>query len=360
MTPALLLGFSLSAPAAPPPAAPDVRDTVEKGLTWLAKQQKEDGSWAGTNVHYPTLITSTAGLAFLMEGSTPAEGVYAPNIRKIIAWIERTTRANGPLANQDTNEQFQYIQSHATALLFLACAYDCDTDAERRARVKKLLDKAVAFLADCRSTRGGWGHIRARDIGNYDDSYSTATVLHALLAARKAGIEVPKDLTDKALEYLVKCTGPDGSVVFNLPLNGTAVTRPGSGTPYVSATVAAAVSGSDGPRPAVYGAWVQHASAARDTNNLRVGGIPGLLIHVNVARVVFGLGETGHGRLAPGLRAEELLQWSAYRAKLFKAVKAAQQQDGAWPDQTYGPAYATAVALLILQLDNDFLPAFSR
>ena len=54
------------------------------------------------------------------------------------------------------------------------------------------------------------------------------------------------------------------------------------------------------------------------------------------------------------------MRWSAYRALLFKAVKATQGKDGSWPDVYIGPAYSTALALMILQLDNDFVSAFSR
>ena len=48
------------------------------------------------------------------------------------------------------------------------------------------------------------------------------------------------------------------------------------------------------------------------------------------------------------------------RAKLYKAVVATQKPDGSWADVSFGPEYATPVALVLLQLDNDFLTAFSR
>jgi hypothetical protein len=54
------------------------------------------------------------------------------------------------------------------------------------------------------------------------------------------------------------------------------------------------------------------------------------------------------------------VKWSAYRAALFKELKDAQGKDGAWVDKTSGPTYPTALALVILQFDNEYLPAFSR
>ena len=70
------------------------------------------------------------------------------------------------------------------------------------------------------------------------------------------------------------------------------------------------------------------------------------------------LGENGHRALDPN--ADEPLRWTEYRARLYAHLKDAQSANGSWGDQSIGPEYATSLALIILQLDNDFLPAFSR
>ena len=80
--------------------------------------------------------------------------------------------------------------------------------------------------------------------------------------------------------------------------------------------------------------------------------------HLAVARVAYGLGDRGHRALDPAARDSEVLAWSAHREALFKYLKATQTADGTWIDQFIGPAYSTALALVILQLDNNYLPAF--
>src|SRR5438046_28748 len=96
MTAVTALALVLTAPPAGSDA-PDVSGRVRAGLKWLAAQQNEDGSWAGTNGRLPTFATAHAGLALLMEGSTPKDGTHAPHLRKAVAWMEQNAQRDGRL-----------------------------------------------------------------------------------------------------------------------------------------------------------------------------------------------------------------------------------------------------------------------
>ena len=360
-----VLALALLAPAAPPPpAAPDVKQTVRTGLKWLADQQKMDGSWPSLNDFAPTTTTVTAALALLMEGSTLKDGAYAPHLRKFLVWLEKHTNDQGRLASNTQNEQFQYVPLHSNALVVLACMYDTDDDPARRERLEKMLVKATKYLLDQQGPRGGFGFVGAKDPngGGYDDSQSTATALQALLAVRKVGIEVPTAATDKALRYLAKATNRDGGVIYST--FGGAVPMGNDGQPGISATAAAGALTGDGARPEQLAAWVRNTRStnpAPQPQFLRNGGTYILIQQYQACRVAFALGETGHRRLDPTARDEDLFRWSVHRAKVYKALKESQGKNGSWPDdQAIGPVYATALALVILQLDNDYLPALSR
>jgi hypothetical protein len=78
------------------------------------------------------------------------------------------------------------------------------------------------------------------------------------------------------------------------------------------------------------------------------------------ARVAFALGENGYKRLDPLARDSDLVRWSSYRPVAHDALKDQQLADGSWADTVNGPVYSASLALVILQLDNGYLPAFSR
>ncbi len=347
----------LTTPAPTSSAGP----TVQVGLKWLASQQKADGTWDSLNGFAPTTTTATAGLALLMEGSTPKDGAYAPHIRKTIAWLETNTSDKGMLASNGQNEMYQYIPSHSQALLFLVCAYDADDDPERRTRIAKVLTKATAFLVEQQTARGGWGFVGSRPGNDYDDSQSTATVLQALLAVRKAGIKVPRKATDGAVQYLSKATNNEGGIIYSI--FGGQVPRGNDGQPMISSMAAAGALMQDGSRPELLAKWVKYANGtntAQQLQLLRTNGIYAIPHQHHLSRVAFALGENGHRKLDPDASEESLLRWSVHRARLFKVLKETQGKDGNWPDQNFGPVYSTALTLVILQLDNDYLPAFSR
>jgi hypothetical protein len=343
------LALALTTPAAQPePSAPDVRDTVEKGLKWLAEQQQEDGRWVGRADSLPTTTTALAGLALLMEGSTPRSGTYAANIRKAVEWVEKHAAGSGLLGNAHRTENSRPVPGHAYALLFLACAYDVDDDPQRRDRLRRVLARAVAYSGQSQTARGGWGFLPARDGAGTDDPLTTVEMLHALLAARKAGIEVPEKITDSATEYLVRATAGNGGV------------GGGSVQPYLTPGAAGALLKEPGPRPAAFTRWLSYLQAipvqpwpARANANT-------MLTHLHAARLAFALGETGHARLDPAAKDGGPLRWSAFRAAVFPGIKANQSANGGWLETVPGPVHGSAIALIILQLENDYLPAFSR
>src|SRR5690242_16500533 len=87
----VLLGWAVVAVRAEEVPA-EYRATVKKGLEWLARNQSKDGHWEAFGGQYPVTMTSMAGMALLMEGSTIREGRYKDNIRRAVDWLmQRTT-----------------------------------------------------------------------------------------------------------------------------------------------------------------------------------------------------------------------------------------------------------------------------
>src|SRR5262249_7436701 len=137
------------------------RETVRKGLEWLAKQQNREG-WFGANGNqYPVSMTALAGIAFLMEGSTIREGKYSQNIKKAAEWLmdrsEKGRKRHGLIGNtENPTEAGRYMYGHGFATLFLACLYGDEENEKRRERLKDILTRAVEYIGNAQSTQGGW------------------------------------------------------------------------------------------------------------------------------------------------------------------------------------------------------------
>src|SRR5271155_5737580 len=73
----------------------EYRETIKKGLDWLAKTQFKDGHWEGVNGQYAVSMTALGGMAMLCEGSTIREGKYRDNIRRAANWLMDRVQPNG-------------------------------------------------------------------------------------------------------------------------------------------------------------------------------------------------------------------------------------------------------------------------
>jgi hypothetical protein len=357
-----LLAATLAAPPEIP--APDVRENVREGLQWLADHQTKDGYWTGRANGPKTTPTAYAGLALLMQGSTLGDGTYAPHLRKAVAWFEKIAQPDGALVPDDPFDRVQPIPNHSAALLFLASAYDADEDEPRRTRLRKLLDAAVKYSADAQTTSGGWS-LRPGPAGrDTATTRNTVAVLQSLHAARRAGIAVPREVTLRGTKYLEACTNREGGLMLSMrPANP----QGGDGRAAETAVAAATALMSGEERRAALAEWVDFTR--RNPPFLLSEDLPRPLAslnavtlqhHLHVALTANALGDDGHRSLDASAREGNLLRWSEYRRRVFGYLKVAQNIDGTWPDASAGPAQATALALIILQLDNNHLPAFSR
>jgi hypothetical protein len=342
---AALLAFGcLGLPDAPP--AVDVKPNVTRGLDWLARQQQDNGSWIGVGGQYPAAITGLAGLALLMEGSTVHEGKYAPHLRKAVQWYERKVQPGGLLGSDDPGEQARYMYGHGYGMLFLACAYGDEENADRRKRLEKLLAGAVTFAAKAQTQRGGWGYVAAAEGNEFDEAFTTVVLVQGLRAARNAGIAVPRATIDRAMTYLERSTDQAGGVLY-------AANQPG---PVLTAAVAALVP--HGAKDPKFVKWI-NVAAARQTPDLTRRGND-LLQHFYFAQAAYFLDEDGHARLDPTRKAADLVRWSAYRKVLYTSLQALQKHDGSWTSGNVGPVFETSLALIVLQLENETVPFFSR
>ena len=79
-----------------------VDDSVERALSWLATQQKDDGSFETIDIGQPA-ITALSLMAFLAQGESPIDGKYQKQLSKAVDYIAAQQKANGLIALQAPN-----------------------------------------------------------------------------------------------------------------------------------------------------------------------------------------------------------------------------------------------------------------
>jgi hypothetical protein len=335
----------------------EYRDAVAQGLKYLADHQSRDGHWEADGGQYPVTMTGLCGLALLMEGSNLREGQYKKKLLRAVDWLVKHSQRNGQLGRADfPGDAGRYMYGHGYALLFLACVYGEEDDAERREQLTDVLTRAVMFSRDAQTTRGGWGYVSAKEGNNFDEGSVAVTQVQALCAARDAGIDVPAAAIKDAMKYLKMASdNPGGGVVYSLGGGGGGEGRP----PLTAAAVVCRFGVGDYESTRVK-KWLKFCdSHLRPIGDGRQGVDEYTFYYY--AQVVYMLGEDGWAKLFPDAPVADRLTWKKFRKTNFDALVRAQKADGSWPGPNAGGTiYATAVYCTIMQLDNGTLPIHQR
>ncbi|NQU23232.1 MAG: terpene cyclase/mutase family protein [Candidatus Nealsonbacteria bacterium] len=334
-TAVLLYGASPAPCQAKTPAA-EVRKVTARGVEWLARQQSRRlGNWTARNGQYPTAMTGLAGMALLCEGSTTTQGKYAKNIRGAVDYLVSRSRANGLIGDPMRDNRYTY--GHGFSMLFLSQVLGEEEDEARRKELIDVLTRAAEFSGRAQTDAGGWGYVSAQDGRGFDEGSTTITQVQGLRGCRNAGIHVPKEVIDKAIKYIHKCTLPDGGVQYN--------SQGGGGRPAITAAAVACL----------------HNAGEYDSDYVprQLKFCKGKLD--NIASSGFGHWHYAHYYYSQVMYREGGKTWETYRDKIIdRLVKEASKTDGAWSQGYIGPVYTTSINLTILQLPNGALPIYQR
>ena len=329
-----------AAPARTPNTSPErepVEAVVADGLAWLEAKQSRRGNWSANEGRYPTAMTALAGMALVMEGSTTSQGRHADAIRLAVDYLVSRSRANGLIGDPQSDDRYTY--GHGFAMLFLSQVLGEEEDERRREELVGVLTKAVVFSGRAQTKDGGWGYVSAKDVNDFDEGSTTITQVQGLRGCRNAGIQVPREIIDKAIAYIHACTLPDGGVQYS--------SKGGGGRPAISAAAIACLF---------------NAGEEDDTH------VPRMLAYAkknlgNIGNNSFGHWHYAHFYYAQVMYREGGAAWESYRGQIGKRLVAEAQRDrdGAfWPQGYIGTVYTTATNLVILQLEKGSLPIYQR
>lgn len=323
---------------------PKWEESIDRGLKWVARTQSRLGHWTAGN--YPTAMTALAGTGLLCSGSTTTQGPYTKQISRAVDFlIDKAAKRVGdklvPLHNGligDPYRDNRYTYGHGFSMLFLSQVLGEEEDEERREELTELLTHAVDFSVKAQTRSGGWGYVSAKDGNDFDEGSTTITQVQGLRGCRNAGIAVPREVIDKAVDYIYRCKNPDGGISYSSRNRGTS--RP--------AITAAALAG-------LYNAGDYTSDQAKEMleyckkNLYRLTGNAQAFGHwhytyLYYSQVVYRQGGS---------------EWTEFRDKIYDKIVGEQSSDGSWTGNI-GPIYVTACNLIMLQQDLGYIPIYQR
>ena len=307
----------------------ETQRAVAAGLAYLSSHQNEDGSFGRGNYSRNVAICGLSGMAFMAHGSTPGRGPFGGEINLCVQHILNNSREGGFIISPGSASHGP-MYGHGFAALFLAEVYGMYPDS----MVRDKLEAAVKLIVNTQNEEGGWRYEPKR---NDADISVTICQVMALRAARNAGIYVPNETIDRCVEYVKRSQNPDGGFMYQLSQPGDS-RFPRSAAGVVAFYNAGIYEGDELERGLDY--LLRHIprgdASSRDAH-----------FYYGHYYAVQALWQAGGDR------------WQRWYPAIHDALLAQQKSDGSWFDQI-SPEYGTAMACIILQMPNNYLPIFQR
>ena len=196
-----------------------IEASIRRGVDFLLKRQNANGSWGserssrpsevyapipGAHQSFRGAVTSLCISALLEVGGDSPE--VARSVDRAEVWLME----NVPKVRRNSEDALYNNWCHAYSIdAFLHMLRRHPQDKERCRKIRALIEQQIGMLVRYECISGGWCY--------YDDfeyqtqrpsgstiSFVTATVLVVLDDARKAGIQVPQKVVDRAMASLLR------------------------------------------------------------------------------------------------------------------------------------------------------------
>jgi len=202
---------------------PSTEAAIHRGLEFLARNQKPDGSWALTGydpghpmakrqLNSDTAATGLVLLAFQGGGYNHREYRYAGQLKQAIAWLVKHQSADGGLylESDKRSDDACRMYSHGIATLALTEAYGMTQDPA----LKGPAQKAIDYLAKTQhSSKGGWRYFASPKKQSTDTSVS-GWMMMAIQSAQLADLRVDAGMKQRLTQWLDIAADPNNQSTF--------------------------------------------------------------------------------------------------------------------------------------------------
>ncbi|QDU31898.1 Prenyltransferase and squalene oxidase repeat protein [Anatilimnocola aggregata] len=307
---------------------PSTQQAIDRALAWLGRRQNDDGSFGGSGYSRNVAVVSLAGMAFLAAGNTPGRGEYGGNLNRCISYVLSAADESGFISIPATASHGP-MYDHGFATLFLAEVYGMTPDSD----VREKLHRAVRLIVTTQNNEGGW---RYQPKPLEADISVTICQVMALRAARNAGLFVPNETIDRCIDYVKRSQNADGGFMYML-----------SGGPSKFPRSAAGI-------VALYSAGIYEGDEIRKGLEYISQQIPRPEDFSRDTHAMYG-----HYYATQAMWQAGGEHWQKWYPAIHDVLLKAQQADGSWMDLICAE-YGTAMACIILQMPNNYLPIFQR
>jgi hypothetical protein len=324
---------------------PEADRAIDAGLAYLNARRHVGGSF-GTNPYRGNVaVTSLAALAFMAGGHQPGRGAYGRVVLEALQYVlsqENVAGGKPGFLHNPHATPHGPMYGHGFGTLFLAEACGMVHDRKLREEVRQKLALAVKVILTSQNVEGGWRYNpEPRDA----DLSVTVCQIMALRAARNAGIAVPRNKVDACIDYVKQCQ--DHAVGFFRYMKqggqqGHAFARTAAG---VAALFSAGLY--KGPEVELGLRYLKDRCMPGGNYTFRDHGRPDMHYFY------------GHYYAVQAMWTAGGAYWAEWYPAIRNELVATQQSDGSWTDQICAH-YATAMACLILQVPNNYLPIMQK
>ena len=304
-------------------------EATRRALRHLAAMQNDDGSFGQGRFARHAGITALCGIALMADGSLPGRGPYGEKVRRALEFVLASATETGLLSAENGHGP---MYGHGFATLFLGEIHGM---APEDPRVRDALVRAVELIVNSQNEEGGW---RYNPVPYDADVSVTICQVMALRSARNAGVKVPKETIDRAVAYVRRCQNGDGGFRYMSTMGASAWPRTAAG---VATLFYAGVHSDD--------------SIDRGLAYLRNQALPTGAGPASEAHYFYG-----HYYAIQSMYLAGGSWWNTWWPRIRDELVARQNEQGGWTDYQAGPAYSTAMGLIVLQMPKRYLPIFQK
>lgn len=315
---------------------PETQKAIDRGLAYLAGKQlkrgRTKGAFGSTGYSGGVAVCALSGLAFMCGGNPPGRGPYGKHVERCVDFVVANTDDTGYINVTGAAGSRDNMYGHGFATLFLSEAYGMGMHRDVDDVVGKKLRSAVDLIIACQNDAGGW---RYQPRKSDADLSITICQIMALRAARDAGIHVPDATRTRCIDYVKRSQNSDGG--FRYTIGGGGSTFPLTAAGLVSLYSAGIYDGDEITK------GLQHLW--RNKNQITSSGGYYFYGHYYAIQAMWHAGGD---------------YWKEWYTAMRDHLLRTQRQDGSWLDPSIGAEFGTAMACIILQMPNNYLPIFAE